>query len=150
MPNCCIGVDVIIGFPGETEEEFQKTYNFLNDLDVSYLHVFTYSERANTTALRIDEVVPLDERQKRSKMLRILSAKKKRKFYEDNIGNKTNYQVLWEAENTDGFMYGFTENYVKVRTEFDPNKVNTAEEVNLTHFSRSGEVEVEILETVLS
>ncbi|MGY8952346.1 MAG: tRNA (N(6)-L-threonylcarbamoyladenosine(37)-C(2))-methylthiotransferase MtaB, partial [Flavobacteriales bacterium] len=83
-PNCCIGVDVIILFPGETEEEFQKTYQFLTELDVSYLHVFTYSERANTTALRIDEVVPMEERQKRSKMLRILSAKKKRKFYEDN------------------------------------------------------------------
>ena len=148
MPNCCIGVDVIIGFPGETEEEFQTTYQFLNELDVSYLHVFTYSERANTTALRIDEVVPMEERQKRSKMLRILSAKKKRKFYEDNIGSQSNYQVLWEGENTDGFMYGFTENYVKVRTEFDSNKVNTTESICLTAISRSGEVDVEILESV--
>jgi threonylcarbamoyladenosine tRNA methylthiotransferase MtaB len=148
MPNCCIGVDVIIGFPGETEEEFQKTYQFLTELDVSYLHVFTYSERANTTALRIDEVVPMEERQKRSKMLRILSAKKKRKFYEDNIGSQSNYQVLWEGENTDGFMYGFTENYVKVRTEFDSNKVNTTESICLTAISRSGEVDVEILESV--
>lgn len=148
MPNCCIGVDVIIGFPGETEEEFQKTYQFLTELDVSYLHVFSYSERANTTALRIDEVVPMEERQKRSKMLRILSAKKKRKFYEDNIGSQSNYQVLWEGENTDGFMYGFTENYVKVRTEFDSNKVNTTESIYLTAISRSGEVDVEILESV--
>jgi len=146
MPNCCIGVDVIIGFPGETEEEFNKTYEFLNQLDVSYLHVFTYSERANTTALRIDEVVPMEDRQKRSKMLRILSAKKKRKFYEDNIG--TTHKVLWEAENTEGFMYGFTENYVKVRTNFDPNKVNTTETVTLTDISRSGEVNVEILGTI--
>ena len=148
MPNCCIGVDVIIGFPGETEEEFQKTYQFLTELDVSYLHVFSYSERANTTALRIDEVVPMEERQKRSKMLRILSAKKKRKCYEDNIGSQSNYQVLWEGENTDGFMYGFTENYVKVRTEFDSNKVNTTESIYLTAISRSGEVDVEILESV--
>ncbi|MBD78403.1 MAG: tRNA (N(6)-L-threonylcarbamoyladenosine(37)-C(2))-methylthiotransferase MtaB [Crocinitomicaceae bacterium] len=148
MPCCCIGVDVIVGFPGETEEEFRTTYDFLNQLDVSYLHVFTYSERANTTALRIDEVVPQDERQKRSKMLRILSAKKKRKFYEDNLGSTQ--KVLWEAENDEGFMYGFTENYVKVKCSFNANKVNTTQLVELKEISRSGEVEVEILTPIPS
>ncbi|MGB0403330.1 MAG: tRNA (N(6)-L-threonylcarbamoyladenosine(37)-C(2))-methylthiotransferase MtaB [Salibacteraceae bacterium] len=144
MPNACIGVDVIIGFPGESDEEFDTTINFLKDIDVSYLHVFTYSERANTTALRIEDVVPLKTRQERSKMLRILSAKKKRKFYEENIGRKES--VLWESENEDGFMHGFTENYVKVRTAFDPEKINKTDTVSLKLISGDGDVEVEILE----
>lgn len=144
MPNACIGVDVIIGFPGESDEEFDTTINFLKDIDVSYLHVFTYSERANTTALRIEDVVPLKTRQERSKMLRILSAKKKRKFYEENIGRKES--VLWESEDEDGFMHGFTENYVKVRTAFDPEKINKTDTVSLKLISGDGDVEVEILE----
>lgn len=146
MPNACIGVDVIVGFPGETDEEFETTINFLKDIDVSYLHVFTYSERANTTALRIEDVVPLKTRQERSKMLRILSAKKKRKFYNENIGRKDS--VLWESENEDGFMHGFTENYVKVKTPFDPNKINQTELVSLKRITGDGDVEVEILENV--
>lgn len=148
MPNACIGVDVIVGFPGETDEEFDKTMNFLKDIDVSYLHVFTYSERANTTALRIDEVVPIQKRQERSKMLRILSAKKKRAFYESQLGNSGT--VLWEAENENGFMHGFTENYVKVMTPFEAEKINQTEMVQLERITGDGEVEVKILESVPS
>ena len=116
MPHCCIGVDVIVGFPGETDEEFETTYNFLNDLDISYLHVFTYSERANTKALQIEPVVPLAKRRERSKMLLILSEKKRIAFYQTFEG--TQAEVLFEAENDDGVMYGFTSNYVKVAVPF--------------------------------
>lgn len=122
MPHCCIGVDVIVGFPGETEEDFQETYNFINQLDVSYLHVFTYSERDNTDALKIKEVVPVAERKKRNKMLRILSAKKLHKFYESNIG--TTRAVLFEGENKEGYMNGFTDNYIKVKVPFNPDLIN--------------------------
>jgi len=134
MPHCCIGVDVIVGFPGETEEHFLKTYNFLNELDISYLHVFSYSERSNTKAAKMDNVVDKAIRHKRSKMLRILSAKKKRHFYEQQQGSVRN--VLFEGENKDGFMYGFTENYIRVKTHFKsewinqlmPTKLNTLDE----------------------
>lgn len=112
MPDACIGVDIITGFPSETEEDFMDTYNFVNSLPVSYLHVFTYSERANTTAIRINEVVPMPERQKRTKMLNILSEKKKRAFYETQVGKTKT--VLFESDAENGHLTGFTENYVKV------------------------------------
>ncbi|KAF5279648.1 hypothetical protein FQR65_LT15343 [Abscondita terminalis] len=112
MPDACIGVDVIVGFPGETEEEFMKTYQFLNELPISYLHVFTYSERENTEAATMQGIVPIAERKKRNKMLRILSEKKKMAFYQTQLGKTL--PVLWEHENKDGLMYGFTENYVRV------------------------------------
>ncbi|HEY0262784.1 MAG TPA: tRNA (N(6)-L-threonylcarbamoyladenosine(37)-C(2))-methylthiotransferase MtaB, partial [Chitinophagales bacterium] len=129
MPHACIGVDVIVGFPGETEEEFLKTYEFINSLDVSYLHVFTYSERANTRALDIEPVIPQAERKKRNEMLRILSAKKRNAFYQEHIESTQN--VLWEAENDMGLMYGFTENYIKVARPFSAEKTNSTELVLL-------------------
>lgn len=122
IPHACIGVDVIVGFPGETHEHFLSTYNFLNDLDISYLHVFTYSERANTTANKMSGKVKLSERQDRNKMLTILSDKKRRHFYEQQLGKR--HKVLWEAENDNETMYGFTENYVRVKTLYDPMLVN--------------------------
>lgn len=129
MPDACIGVDVITGFPGETDEEFETTYDFLLDLPISYLHVFTYSERPNTTALRIDDVVPMKVRQERSKRLRILSNKKKRAFYERFQGSTRT--VLFEAENQDGYMTGFSDNYVKVRVPFNKEWINQLMEVRL-------------------
>lgn len=136
MPNACIGVDVIVGFPGETDEHFLETYNYLNDLDISYLHVFTYSERANTEAVLMDGVVPKKVRAKRSKMLRGLSAKKRRAFYETQIGNTLT--VLFESENKEGYIHGFTENYVKVKTPWNPELVNTLHEVALTKIDEDG------------
>lgn len=141
MPDCCIGVDVITGFPGETEEEFLETYNFLNELNVSYLHVFTYSERANTAALDMEGSVPMKTRQKRSKMLRTLSEKKKRYFYESQLG-KT-WKVLFEDDVEDGFMHGFTENYVRVQAKYDPILINETMDVKLSSISDRGYVEVE-------
>ena len=136
MPNACIGVDVIVGFPGETDEEFMKTVDFIKSLDVSYLHVFTYSERANTTALRIDEVIPIQVRQERNKILTNLALKKKRAFYETQVGST--HPVLWEAADNEGMMHGFTENYVKVQKPFDENSVNAIELVVLQEIDRSG------------
>ena len=136
MPNCCIGVDVIVGFPGETEEHFLETYNFLNELDISYLHVFSYSERANTEAAEMDNPVDKGVRHKRSKMLRVLSAKKKRHFYEQQIGSKRN--VIFEGENKDGFMYGFTENYVRVKTPFQSSWINTIKKTELNQMDENG------------
>lgn len=136
MPDACIGVDVIVGFPGETQEHFLETYNFLNELDISYLHVFTYSERDNTPAAEMSGVVPDKVRKKRSKMLRGLSVKKRRAFYESQLGkNKT---VLFEGENKEGYIHGFTENYVKVRTPWDPSLVNTLQKVNLEKIDEDG------------
>lgn len=129
MPHCCIGVDVIVGFPGETQEHFLETYEYLNQLDISYLHVFTYSERVNTTANKLPGKVHLHERADRSKMLHILSDKKRRFFYEQHTG-KT-YPVLWEAENDGNTMYGFTHNYIKVKTTYDPMMVNEVMDVTL-------------------
>ncbi len=126
-PNTCIGVDVIVGFPGETDEEFMKTYTFLRDLDISYLHVFTYSERANTTAKKMPNSVPMNVRKDRSKMLHILSDKKKRAFYESQIGKSG--LVLWESENHDGFMHGFSENYIKVVKPYCEDSENTLQNV---------------------
>ncbi|MDO7586566.1 MAG: tRNA (N(6)-L-threonylcarbamoyladenosine(37)-C(2))-methylthiotransferase MtaB, partial [Flavobacteriaceae bacterium] len=127
MPHACIGVDVIVGFPGETEEDFLETYAFLNQLGVSYLHVFTYSERDRTEAASMSEVVPMAVRNKRSKMLRGLSVKLRRAFYESQI--ETKRTVLFEGENKKGYIHGFTENYVKVKTPWDPALVNTVAEV---------------------
>ncbi|MDY0089175.1 MAG: tRNA (N(6)-L-threonylcarbamoyladenosine(37)-C(2))-methylthiotransferase MtaB [Flavobacteriaceae bacterium] len=136
MPNACIGVDVIVGFPGETDEHFLETYHFLSDLDISYLHVFTYSERDNTEAVLMDYVVPLNVRSKRSKMLRGLSVKKRRIFYEEQIG--TQHTVLFESENKEGYIHGFTENYIKVKTPWNPALVNTLHEVKLTKIDEDG------------
>jgi threonylcarbamoyladenosine tRNA methylthiotransferase MtaB len=142
MPDACIGVDIITGFPGETEAEFQVTYDFLKELPVSYLHAFTYSERANTTALRLDEVVPKETRYERTKMLRILSHKKKKAFYQEQVGTKR--EVLVEAEEDSGMMNGFTENYVKVKIPFDESLINTVQAVSLTEIDRDGVMKVEL------
>ncbi|MEO2064110.1 MAG: tRNA (N(6)-L-threonylcarbamoyladenosine(37)-C(2))-methylthiotransferase MtaB [Christiangramia sp.] len=141
MPHACIGVDVIVGFPGESEEHFLETYNFLNELDISYLHVFTYSERDNTPAAEMDGVVPLKVRKKRSKMLRGLSAKKRRAFYESQLG--TRRTVLFEGENKEGYIHGFTENYVKVKTPWNPELVNTLQQIKLTKIDEDGLVRFE-------
>jgi threonylcarbamoyladenosine tRNA methylthiotransferase MtaB len=138
MPHACIGVDVIVGFPGETDEHFLETYNYLNEMDISYLHVFTYSERDNTEAAEMPDVVPMNVRNKRSKMLRGLSVKKRRAFYESQIG--TNRTVLFESENKEGYIHGFTENYVKVKTPWNPELVNTLHEINLTKIDDDGSV----------
>jgi threonylcarbamoyladenosine tRNA methylthiotransferase MtaB len=138
MPHACIGVDVIVGFPGETDEHFLETYHFLNELDISYLHVFTYSERDNTEAVLMDGIVPMNVRAKRSKMLRGLSVKKRRSFYESHIG--THRTVLFEGENKEGYIHGFTENYVKVKTPWNPELVNTLHEIQLTHIDEDGAV----------
>lgn len=135
-PDCCIGGDVIVGFPGETDEAFMETMDFLKDLDISYLHVFTYSERANTTAVKLGDSVPQEKRKERSRQLHILSDKKKRAFYESQIG--TDRKVLWEAEEDNGYMYGFTENYVKVKRLYDPELVNQFQEVTLLEIDRDG------------
>ena len=132
MPHACIGVDVIVGFPGETEEEFNKTIDYIKSLPVSYLHVFTYSERANTNAPKMNEVVPMDIRRKRSKQLRILSLKLKLQFYKENIGYKG--KVLFESKE-DNFLIGFTENYLKVKIPFKPKMINTIQEVRIEKVS---------------
>jgi threonylcarbamoyladenosine tRNA methylthiotransferase MtaB len=142
-PDTCIGVDVIVGFPGETEEEFNKTLTFLKDLNISYLHVFTYSERANTTAKKMPDAVPINIRRERSKQLQILSNKKRRAFYETQLG-KTKL-VLWEGEENEGTMYGFTENYVKVKTPFNAKLVNQIKTVKLLEIDRDGVVKIEIV-----
>ena len=136
MPNACIGVDVIVGFPGETDELFLETYNYLNEMNISYLHVFTYSERPNTEAVNLTGVVPKKVRAKRSKMLRGLSAKKRRSFYESQLGNTLT--VLFENENKEGFINGFTENYVKVKTPWNPELVNTLHTITLTKIDEDG------------
>lgn len=142
MPHACIGVDVIVGFPGETDDHFLDTYNFLANLDISYLHVFTYSERDNTHAATLDGVVPMDIRKKRSKMLRGLSVKKRRAFYESQLG--TERTVLFESENKEGYIYGFTENYVKVRMPWDPSFMNTLQKIKLTTIDDDGIVRFEL------
>jgi threonylcarbamoyladenosine tRNA methylthiotransferase MtaB len=140
MPDSCIGVDVIVGFPGETEEKFLETYHFLNELPISYLHVFTYSERENTEAAEMDGVIPIPERKRRNKMLRILSEKKKMAFYQTQLGKTL--PVLWEHENKNGLMFGFTENYVRVQKPFDINSVNTIELLKLKKIGTDGNVSV--------
>ena len=148
MPNACIGVDVIVGFPGETDEHFLETYNYLNDLDISYLHVFTYSERPNTEAVLMDGVVAKKVRAKRSKMLRGLSVKKRRAFYESQIGNSST--VLFESENKEGYIHGFTENYVKVKTPWNPDLVNTLQQISLTKIDEDGLVRFDFINELIS
>lgn len=143
MPDVCIGVDVIVGFPGETDEHFLETYHFLNELDISYLHVFTYSERDNTEAVLMDGVVPDAVRAKRSKMLRGLSAKKRNAFYESQLGKEKT--VLFESDNKQGYIHGFTENYVKVKAPWDPALVNTLHKVKLTKIDVDGMVRFEFV-----
>jgi len=146
IPHCCIGVDVIVGFPGETDEHFLETYNFLNELDISYLHVFTYSERDNTPAAEMDGVVDMAVRKKRNKMLRVLSAKKRRAFYENQLG--TERIVLFEDNFKNGFITGHTENYVKVKTHWNPGLVNVKQRIRLTHIDEDGTVRFEQFEPV--
>ena len=141
MPHACIGVDVIVGFPGETDELFNETVNFLKELPISYLHVFTYSERPNTEAVEMEGVVPIAVRKKRSKQLRILSAKKRRAFYESQLGNTLT--VLWEGENKAGYITGFTQNYVKVKTFWNPALVNQLQTVTLKEIDEDGLVRIE-------
>ncbi len=147
MPDACIGVDVIVGFPGETEEHFMETYHFLNDMAISYLHVFTYSERDNTEAAEMEGVVPANVRAKRSKMLRSLSVKKRRAFYESQIG--TNRTVLFESENKEGYIHGFTENYVRVKSPWNPELANTLREINLTKIDEDGSVRMEFVSALV-
>jgi threonylcarbamoyladenosine tRNA methylthiotransferase MtaB len=147
MPDACIGVDVIVGFPGETEEHFLETYHFLNEMAISYLHVFTYSERDNTEAAEMEGVVPANVRAKRSKMLRSLSVKKRRSFYESQIG--TNRTVLFESENKEGYIHGFTENYVRVKTPWNPELANTLREINLTKIDEDGSVRMEFVSALV-
>jgi threonylcarbamoyladenosine tRNA methylthiotransferase MtaB len=135
-PDACIGVDVIVGFPGETDEEFLDSMNFLKNLDISYLHIFTYSERANTTALKLGDPVPMNVRKERSKQLHILSEKKKRAFYESQLG--TERSILFEQEEDEGMMYGFTENYVKVKMPYNAALVNTFCTLKLESIDRDG------------
>lgn len=143
LPNACIGVDVIVGFPGETEQHFMETYQFLNELDISYLHVFTYSERQNTTAIKLNGIVPKEERSKRSKMLHILSEKKKRHFYEQNINNTFN--VLFESEDNEGFLHGFTQNYIKVKIPYHQELDNQIKKVQLDSIDTDGVVKIKNL-----
>ena len=147
MPNACIGVDVIVGFPGETEEEFLKTVKFLNALDISYLHVFTYSERANTTANKMGNAIPINIRRERSRQLQILSEKKRRAFYETQIGKMGT--VLFEADENGGIMNGFSENYVKVKIPFDPSLINQTVKVKYLEVDIDGLVKVELLEQII-
>lgn len=138
MPDCCIGVDVITGFPGEDDDHFLETYEFVNNLDISYLHVFTYSRRPNTLADEMPNQVDYAVRKKRSKMLRVLSAKKRRAFYEGQLGNER--EVLWEGNFKEGYMTGFTDNYVKVKRLWDPELINTKQIVKLKEIADDGAV----------
>ena len=147
MPDCCIGVDVIVGFPGETREDFIETYNFLNELNISYLHVFTYSERENTLAAEMSGAVPGSTRAERSKMLHILSDKKRRAFYNTQLDKTA--EVLFEGDIKDGFMHGFTRNYVKVKAKYDPVLINELKNVYLTKISHDGDVEITESEEIL-
>ena len=143
MPHACIGVDVIVGFPGETEEEFNKTVEYLKSLPISYLHVFTYSERANTNAPKMNDIVPMDIRRKRSKQLRILSLKLKLQFYNENIGYKG--KVLLESKEENNLI-GFTENYIKVKIPFDDKMINTIQEVRIEKINSNIEAYGSVLE----
>ena len=140
MPHCCIGVDVIVGFPGETVEDFKETYQFINDLDISYLHVFTYSERPNTLAYEMEDVVPVHIRRERNEMLRILSEKKKRFFYEQFIGQERT--VLFEKHKDKNLMSGFTDNYLKIELPYNPELINELGKVELVEISEKGNFKV--------
>jgi threonylcarbamoyladenosine tRNA methylthiotransferase MtaB len=145
-PDACIGVDVIVGFPGESDDDFMETVNFLKELEISYLHIFTYSERANTTAIKLGDPVPMNIRKQRSQQLHILSNKKKRAFYSENVGKMET--VLFENENNDGYMYGFTANYVKIKTPFNEALTNTFQRISMDEIDRDGLMKCTLLETV--
>ena len=149
MPNACIGADVIVGFPGESEEEFMETYNFIKSLDLSYLHVFTYSERDNTEAVGLNNVVPSSIRSKRSKLLRALSVRLKRKFYMSQLGTIKN--VLFEPENRNGFIYGFSNNYVRIKTPWRSSIKDKIIPFELQNISDDGLVtgEVSTMEAII-
>ncbi len=134
------------GFPGETEQDFLETYNFLNELDISYLHVFTYSERSNTLAVELEDSVPMAIRKERNKKLRILSARKLRLFYESQLGKEM--QVLFEADNKDGFMHGHTPNYIKVRVPYDSSLINNIMLCRLEKIDSDNDVTVSIYENI--
>jgi threonylcarbamoyladenosine tRNA methylthiotransferase MtaB len=144
MPHACIGVDVIVGFPGETYEDFLATYHFINELDIAYLHVFTYSERANTLAATMQNIVPVEERRRRNEMLTILSEKKRRFFYEQHIGS--NRKVLFEKQSDGLGMQGFTDNYIKINAPYDPLLVNEVEQVHLHHINEEGDVVIDFID----
>lgn len=146
LPNACIGADVIVGFPGETEEDFMNSYTFINELNVSYLHVFTYSERPNTLAEKMEGVVPVYERHQRGKMLRNLSEKKRRRFYEENLGKTET--VLFENDIERGMIHGFTRNYIRVAARNDPSLINEIKSVTLTRINANGFVDVAEKETI--
>jgi threonylcarbamoyladenosine tRNA methylthiotransferase MtaB len=141
MPHACIGVDVIVGFPGETEEDFLETYRFINEMDISYLHVFTYSERPNTPAAEMEGLVPVGTRRERNKMLTILSDKKKRHFYEQHVGETR--PVLFEVHKDKSLMSGFTDNYIKVELPNSPELLNTIQEVQLKELNEDGMMLIE-------
>jgi threonylcarbamoyladenosine tRNA methylthiotransferase MtaB len=145
IPHCCIGVDVIVGFPGETHEDFLETYQFLNELDIAYLHVFTYSERENTLASTLPGSVPGNLRAERSKMLHTLSDKKRRRFYEENL--QTESVVLFENDVENDMMHGFTQNYIRVTAKYDPILINELKKVKLISINNAGLVEVAESET---
>ena len=142
LPHCCIGVDVIVGFPGETEADFLETYNFINNLDISYLHVFTYSERANTPAADLQDVVPMQERRRRNQMLNILSEKKKRYFYESQLGNVRN--VLLEKGKKEDRLTGFTDNYIKVDVEMEDTWINHIVPMKLRTLNADGIINADL------
>lgn len=144
IPHACIGADVIVGFPGETDEDFLETYRFINELEISYLHVFTYSERDNTLAATLPEKVPMSVRNERSKMLHILSDKKRRAFYEANVGRRAT--VLFENDVEDGLMHGFTENYIRVSAKYDPLLINEMKAVQLIGINSNGLMQVADIE----
>ena len=148
MPDACIGVDVIIGFPGETEEDFLETYSFLNELDISYLHVFTYSERPNTLAINMNNSVPKNERSTRSKMLRSLSEKKRRYFYKQFIGSEM--AVLFEKDIEAGKIHGFTDNYIRVAIDYSPEFINKILPVKLLDVGASGIMNGSLAETAIA
>ncbi len=140
MPDACIAVDLIVGFPSETEEYFQSSLSFIEQTEISYVHVFTYSERDNTAALKISHKIPGIEKNLRSKKMHLLSEAKKKLFYENNFNKKA--KVLWEKENINGFMFGFTENYIKVKTKYNPELVNKITDVLLNNIDTEGVYEV--------
>ena len=144
MPSACIGVDIIVGFPGESESNFLETYNFLVKLDISYMHVFTYSERLNTEASSMINSVPREIRNKRSKLLRSLSLKKRHAFYESLLGS--HQTVLFEDKNKQGYIFGYTDNYVKVKMPWNPAYVNKLKKVVLRNIDRDGVVRIEFIE----
>ena len=144
MPSACIGVDIIVGFPGESESNFLETYNFLVKLDISYMHVFTYSERLNTEASLMTNSVPLEIRNKRSKLLRGLSLKKRHAFYESQLGS--HQTVLFEDKNKEGYIFGYTDNYIKVKMPWNPAYVNKLKKVVLRSIDRDGVVRIELIE----